>query len=80
MTQPKNLDKVTKVISRKAANMSRFMNSPIGKSIVRILEQEFPGGIGKNPYDTYRREGNREVLEYMKQLQRVHKKLEGDLE
>ncbi len=74
------LAEIKKRIGRKAAKFHRFMNSPIGRDVIRVLEKEFPGGIGKDSHDTYRREGNREVVEYMKQLQRIHEKYEGDLD
>lgn len=76
-----DLDKVKRRLAQKASEFNRFMNSPIGRKVLRHLEKEFPGGIGKNPYDTYRKEGNREVVNYMKLMQEVHKKAEeGDLD
>ncbi len=78
MVQKKIPEKVRKVIARKASDVHRFMTSPIGRKVVRMLEAEFPGGFGKDPYDTYRREGNREVVEYLKKLQRLHEA--GDLD
>ncbi len=60
-----------KVVKAKAASVARFMNSPVGRQVIRMLEQEFPGGKGKDPYDTYYRLGSREPLEYLKQLQRI---------
>lgn len=72
----KNLDEIKKKLGRKASTVSRFMNSPIGKQVIQILEEEFPGGFGRSPYDTYRLGGNREPIEYLKLLQRVYTKLE----
>lgn len=79
MAEPKNLDEIKKTLGRKSVTVARFMNSPIGRQVIKILEVEFPGGFGKSPYDTYRLGGNREPIEYLKQLQRYNEKQE-DLE
>ena len=60
-----------KAVKAKASSVARFMNSPVGRQVIRILEQEFPGGKGKDPHDTYYQLGTREPIEYLKQLQRI---------
>ncbi len=74
--KPRTKEKAMKVVTRKAANVARFMNSPIGSQVVRMLEQEFPGGRGKDPYDTYYKLGARDVIEYLNQLKRIGEKNE----
>jgi len=70
-----------KAKSRTRANalktvIMRFMNSPIGRQVVRMLEEEFPSGVGKDPYDTYYKLGSRDVIEYLNQLKRIGEKNE----
>ena len=61
-----------KAIRSKAKTVARFMNSPIGRQVIHLLELEFPGGVGKDPHLTYKNLGNREPIEYLKQLQRIN--------
>jgi len=74
MRKPRTKAVALKAIKSKAASVARFMNSPVGTQIIHLLELEFPGGVGKNPYDTYKNLGNAEVLQYMRQLQRINER------
>ncbi len=69
--KPRTKEQALKAVKSKAMTVARFMNSPIGRQVIRMLEVEFPGGVGKNPYDTYRRLGTTEPIEYLRQLQRI---------
>jgi len=72
--KPRTKEVALKAIKSKAAQVSRFMNSPIGRQVIHLLELEFPGGVGKDPHLTYKNLGNREPIEYLKQLQRINER------
>lgn len=74
----RTIDDIKKSIGQKASDIHRFMNSPLGHKVIRILEAEFQPGVGKDPYDTYFKLGQQDVLVYLKQLQRLHER--GDLD
>lgn len=74
MKRTRTKDQALKAVKQKASTVARFMNSPIGSQVVRMLEQEFPGGRGKNPYDTYYNLGARDVIDYLNQLKRIGEK------
>ena len=78
MSTPRTKDKALKVVKQKAATIARFMNSPVGRQVVRMLEEEFPGGKGKDPYDTYYNLGSRDVIDYMNQLKRIGERDEAN--
>lgn len=65
-------DQALRAVKAKASTVARFMNSPIGRKVIKMLEDEYPVQFGKDPYDTYRKLGNREPIEYLKQLQRIN--------
>ncbi len=71
MSKTRTKDEALKAVRSKAKTVSRFMNSPIGAKVIKMLEMEFPVDFGKDPHDTYRKLGNREPIEYLKQLQRI---------
>ncbi len=71
MKKTRTQQQALKAVKAKASAVARFMNSPGGRQVIRMLELEFPGGKGKNPYETYYNLGSREPLEYLKQLQRI---------
>jgi len=68
--KPRTKEVALKAIKSKAAQVSRFMNSPIGRQVIHLLELEFPGGVGKDPHLTYKNLGNREPI----QLQRINER------
>ena len=67
-------------IRSKGADIVVFMNNPIGKSVVNALEETFYDGeiVDENPYMTYYNLGRRDVVSYMKQLQRIAENEDGD--
>ncbi len=74
MNKPRTKEKALKSVKQKAKTIARFMNSPVGSQVIRMLEQEFPTGVGKDPYDTYYKLGSRDVIEYLNQLKRIGEK------
>lgn len=67
-------------VKAKASTVARFMNSPIGRKVIKMLEDEYPVQFGTDPHDTYRKLGNREPIEYLKQLQRINESEDLDNE
>lgn len=80
MTKTRTKEKALKVVKQKAKTIARFMNSPIGSQVIRMLEDEFPGGRGKTPYDTYYNLGARDVVDYLNQLKRIGEQEDQDNE
>jgi len=74
MSRSRTKEDALKAVRSKAKTVARFMNSPIGSKVINLLELEFPSGKGKDPYDTYYKLGGREVIEYLKSLQRISEK------
>lgn len=74
MKKARTKETAMKAVTQKAKSVARFMNSPVGSQVIRILEQEFPSGKGKDPYDTYFKLGTRDVIDYLNQLKRVGEK------
>ena len=74
MSRTRTKEQALKIVKQKAKTIQRFMNSPVGQQVVRMLEQEFPGGKGTDPYDTYYKLGARDVIEYLHQLKRIGEK------
>ena len=68
--------KLEAVIRQKAGVIGELMNSHVGKELIRILDEMFGSGEmrGENPYDTYFHLGQRDVVEYLKSLRRIHDK------
>ena len=71
MSRTRTKEEALQRVKSKAKTVARFMNSPIGSKVIKMLEEEYPVDFGSDPYDTYRKLGNREPIEYLKQLQRI---------
>lgn len=71
MARPRTRDDALKSVRSKAKTVARFMNSPVGEKVIKLLDMEFSESFGKDPHDTYRKLGNREVIDYLRQLQRI---------
>jgi len=70
MTQ--TLDKIKTRLAKKSARINMFMNSELGKEIIDALEQEFYHGalFDEDPCKTAYNLGRRDVVVYLKELQR----------
>lgn len=68
--------KLRSQIRHKGAAIVAFMTSPIGKSVIEAMENEFYHGemFDLDPYKTAYNLGRRDVVIYMKQLQRISEK------
>jgi len=76
MTQPKpvtTVEDIRRKIRVKGAALSNFMLSPVGKAAIEALEETFYDGdlFDPDPYVTAYNLGRRDVVAYMKQLQRI---------
>jgi hypothetical protein len=60
----------------KAGVVADFMNSELGKKFIAALEESFYEGdmVGETPYDTYFNLGRRDVVEFLKSLQRINER------
>jgi hypothetical protein len=60
-------------IRTKGAALVEFMNSAVGKGVIEALEDQFYDGdiFNPDPYVTARNCGQRDVVSYLKQLQRI---------
>ncbi len=67
------VEDIRRLIRHKGADIVAFMNNPIGKSVVKALEETFYDGelYDPDPYQTAYNLGRRDVVAYMKQLQRI---------
>lgn len=74
--ESEQIKKLRSRIRHKGAAIVAFMNSPIGKSVIEALEDEFYHGelLESDPYKTAYNLGRRDVVTYMKQLQRISEK------
>lgn len=68
----KTLDKIKARLTKKSARINMFMNSELGKEIIDALEQEFYNGplFDEDPCKTAYNLGRRDVVVYLKELQR----------
>ena len=67
-------DQIRDRIRVKGAKLVTFMNNPIGKAVVKALEEMFYDTddlFDADPYVTAYNLGRRDVVAYMKQLQRI---------
>lgn len=76
MTQTVTVEDIRLKIRTKGATLVEFMNSPIGKSVIEALEEMFYDGdlFDPDPYSTAYNLGRRDVVVYLKQLQRIRDK------
>lgn len=67
-----SLEKTRIRLKLKSARVQAFMNSELGKEIVLLLEDEFYHGaiLEKDPYKTAYNLGRRDVVMYLRELQR----------
>ncbi len=72
MTKVVTIDDIRRKIRKKGAALVEFMNSATGKAVVQALEDEFYHGelFDKDPQITAYNLGRRDVVVYLKQLQR----------
>lgn len=65
-----DLDHLKENLRKKAISVHSLLTSPEGKGLMKALEEEFDGVSLKadNPYETYYRLGQRDVVMYLKQL------------
>ncbi len=71
-----NIVAMKKRIREKAAQFQELLNNPVGKNLMTILEEEFckQDLRGATVEDTYYNLGGRDVVEYLKTLQRIHER------
>jgi len=64
----------------KAGVVADLMNSEVGKLFIKALEETFYDGpmIGTDPYQTYFNLGQRDVVDYLKQMQRINERDKTD--
>ena len=67
------VEDIKRRIRTKGAALVQFMNSPVGKGVIEALEETFYDGelFDKDPYKTAYNLGRRDVVSYLKQLQRI---------
>jgi len=67
---PTSVEDIRRRLRHKSAAVTEFMNSPIGKSIIEALEEEFFNGelFDPDPYATAFNCGRRDVVVYLQQL------------
>ncbi len=72
------VEDIRRLIRHKGADIVTFMNNPVGKAVVKALEETFYDGelFDPDPYQTAYNLGRRDVVSYMKQLQRITEKEE----
>lgn len=72
MNQPVKVEDIRRRIRKKSATLVEFMNSEIGKAVIQALEDEFYHGdlFDPDPNVTAYNCGRRDVVVYLKQLQR----------
>lgn len=66
------VEDIRRRIRKKGAALMEFMNSATGKAVVKALEDEFYHGeiFDSDPHKTAYNLGRRDVVVYLKQLQR----------
>lgn len=74
--ESEQIKQIRRNIRHKGAAIVAFMNSPIGKSVIEAMEDAFYHGelFDSDPYTTAYNLGRRDVVIYMKQLQRISEK------
>jgi len=79
-TQKKvSVEDIRRGIRHKSVAIVEFMNNPIGKAVVAALEETFYDGelFDPDPHVTAYNLGRRDVVAYMKQLQRIKDQDDG---
>ena len=74
MNKAVKVEDIRRHIRHKGAAIVTFMNNPIGKAVIQALEDEFYHGEladTGNTNQTFYNLGRRDVVAYMKQLQRI---------
>ncbi len=66
------LEKVQARLAKKSASVQAFLRSDVGREVIRVLEDEFYNGelMADTPEKTAYNLGRRDVVMYLKQLQR----------
>lgn len=74
------VEDIRRRLRHKSAALVEFMNSPIGKSIIVALEDEFYNGniFDPDPYKTAFHCGQRDVVTYLHQLKNYSSEEEPD--
>lgn len=67
------VEDIRRRIRHKGADIVAFMNNPIGSAVVKALSETFYDNeqFDPDPYKTAYNLGRRDVVSYMKQLQRI---------
>lgn len=75
-TQKAQREAILRKVRVKAGVLAELMNSELGNRFIKALEENFYDGsmIGDDPYMTYFKLGQRDVVDYLKQLQRIHER------
>ncbi len=70
MKDSAGLVRVKANLKRKQSLVANFMRSEAGQEIIRVLEEEFYDAdlLGGDPYETYHKIGQRDVVLYLKQI------------
>ena len=71
MSQKTTVDDIRRRVRAKSATLVEFMNSEVGKGVIKALEEEFYDCeiFSPDPYTTAFNLGARDVVVYLKQLQ-----------
>ena len=74
MSKSVKVEDIRRRIRHRGAAIVAFMNNPIGKAVIQALEDEFYHGEladTDSTNQTFYNLGRRDVVAYMKQLQRI---------
>ncbi len=74
-----SVEDIRRRIRKKGAALVEFMNSETGKAVIQALEEEFYHGelFDEDPHKTAYNLGRRDVVVYLKQLQRFSESDDG---
>lgn len=66
-------DRIKSSLAHKSELVNAFLNSDVGKALIEVLESEFYDGelFDSDPHITAYNLGRRDVVLYIKQLQKV---------
>ena len=73
--QKRRIEAMKNRIRKKAATFGSFLNNPVGQELVNILEEEFyerDDLRGETVEDTYYNLGARDIVVYLRTLQRIN--------
>ncbi len=70
------VEQIRKRLSDKSGALNELLNNPVGKKLIKALEDEFYHGelFNADPYTTAYNCGRRDVVVYFKQLQNYYEK------